>query len=54
MEEVKVEAEVASFRIVTTSEDPVNVEISGLFTFAERAKVLFRCTAMVYSKPQQR
>ena len=52
--EVKVEAEVTSFRIVSTSESPVNVEIWGRFTFAERANILFRCTVMVCKKPHPR
>ena len=52
--EVKVEAEVASFRIESTSESPVNVEISGRFTFAERANILLRCIVMVCNKPHPR
>ena len=41
------EAEVKSFRVMSTSESPVKVEISGDFIFAERANVLSCCTGMV-------
>ena len=44
------EAEVKSFRVMSTSESPVKVEISGDFILAERANVLSCCTGMVWNK----
>ena len=56
MVEVDTKAEVESFRVLSKSESPVNVEIS-LFSLAERANILSRCTAMIMimicDKPQR-